>query len=75
MTKYFFHDNIYLERDLFSSYRRKQKCIRIVFRKDLYGDVRFTVALRKLTKNSEKLKQIKFVFANKNKKKVFRYFW
>ena len=55
MTKYIYHDKIYLERDLFSSYRRNKKCIRIVFRKDLYGDVRFTVALRKLTKNNEKL--------------------
>ena len=54
MTKYIYHDKIYLERDLFSSYRRKKKCIRIVFRKDFYGDVRFTVALRKLTKNNEK---------------------
>ena len=57
MTKYIYHDKIYLERDLFSSYRRKKKCIRIVFRKDFYGDVRFTVALRKLIKNNEKLKK------------------
>ena len=63
MTKYIYHDKIYLERDLFSSYRRKKKCIRIVFRKDLYGDVRFTVVFRKLTKNNEKLKTINFFFA------------
>ena len=65
MTKYIYHDKIYLERDLFSSYRRNKKCIRIVFRKDLYGDVRFTVALRKLTKNNEKLKRLEFLFADK----------
>jgi len=56
MAKYIYHDKIYLDHDLFSSYRRKKKRIRIVFRKDLYGDVRFTVALPKLTKNNEKLK-------------------
>ena len=66
MTKYIYHDKIYLEHDLFSSYRRKKKCIRIVFRKDLYGDVRFTVALRKLTKNNEKLKK-----TNRGKKNCF----
>ena len=66
MAKYIYHDKIYLERDLFSSYRRNKKCIRIVFRKDLYGDVRFTVALRKLTKNNEKLKKLDFVFAKTN---------
>ena len=59
MTKYIYHDKIYLDHDLFSSYRRKKKCIRIVFRKDLYGDVRFTVVFRKLTKNNEKLKIFK----------------
>ena len=57
MTKYIYHDKIYLDHDLFSSYRRKKKCIRIVFRKDLYDDVRFTVVFRKLTKNNEKLKK------------------
>ena len=66
MTKYIYHDKIYLERDLFSSYRRKKKCIRIVFRKDLYGDVRFTVVFRKLTKNNEKLKKNIFFFAENN---------
>ena len=64
MAKYIYHDKTYLERDLFSSYRRNKKCIRIVFRKDLYGDVRFTVALRKLTKNNEKLKKLDFFFVN-----------
>ena len=58
MTKHIYHDKIYLDHDLFSSYRRKKKCIRIVFRKDLYGDVRFTVVLRKLTKNNEKYRKI-----------------
>ena len=66
MSKYIYHDKIYLERDLFSSYRRNKKCIRIVFRKDLYGDVRFTVALRKLTKNNEKLKKLEFFVAETN---------
>ena len=61
MTKYIYHDTVYLERDLLSSCRRKKKCIRIVFCKDLYGDVHFTVVFRKLTKNNEKLKNnIKF---------------
>ena len=66
MSKYIYHDKIYLERDLFSSYRRKKKCIRIVFRRDLHGDVRFTVVFRKLTKNNEKLKKFNFFFAKKN---------
>ena len=64
MAKYIYHDKIYLERDLFSSYGRNKKCIRIVFRKDLYGDVRFTVALRKLTKNNDKVKTLDFFFVN-----------
>ena len=66
MTKYIYHDKIYLDHDLFSSYRRKKKCIRIVFRKDLYGDVRFTVVFRKLTKNNEKLKIFNFFSRKKN---------
>ena len=70
MTKYIYHDKIYLDHDLFSSYRRKKKCIRIVFRKDLYGDVRFTVVFRKLTKNNEKLKKNNVFFSRK--KNCFR---
>ena len=75
MTKYIYHDKIYLDHDLFSSYRRKKKCIQIVFRKDLYGDVRFTVVFRKLTKNNEKLKKLEFVFANKKFCFVYKMKW
>ena len=75
MSKYIYHDkNIFIMTKyilIVTFFHRtdvKKKCIRIVFRKDFYGDVRFSVALRKLTKNNEKLKKLDFFFA---KKKIF----
>ena len=38
----------------FQTYKPEKKSIRVVFRDELDGDVRFTVALQKLTKNYEK---------------------
>ena len=55
----------------FSHLTDVKNCIPIAFREDFYGDVRFTVALQKLTENNEKLKNVLFsqtktCFSSKN---------
>ena len=57
----------------FQTYKPEKKSIRVVFCEDFYGNVRFTVVLRKLTKNDQKQKkytkknQIFSIFSNRFK--------
>ena len=45
-----------MSKSFFRMYKPEKKSIRVDFRKDFYGNVRFTVALPKRTKNNEKQK-------------------
>ena len=51
---FFVENTFYHVETFFQTYKPEKKSIRVVFRDELDGDVRFNVALPKLTKNDEK---------------------